>query len=385
MSQLRTTPFYENHQERGARFINFHGWHLPSHFPGGAVEEHLHTRSACGVFDVSHMGQIMIRGKGAAPFLETLVPSSLESLQTNQCKYTCLLNHTGGILDDLVISKISEDQWMLCVNGARQKRVLDWITENSSLASGECLIEDVSGAWALLAIQGPKSPYVLKGLCDDEGELARALNLSFYEFCSIEISGVKCVLSRTGYTAELGYELYLPSNEECCSHIYTLLMSHSYTRPAGLSARNTLRLEAGYLLYGSDITETSFPQQVGLSWLLSSKKDFLGKAAVEKYQTESTLSPKDTFKLYGFVMESKKIAREGMEVFSDDKEKRLLGRVTSGSYLPTLGYAGGYALVKNVFDTTSSIAINRRGELVRGKIVPLPFYPSNTKNEIKKT
>ncbi|MCY4380943.1 MAG: glycine cleavage system aminomethyltransferase GcvT [Proteobacteria bacterium] len=387
------TAFYQEHRNHGAVMTDFHQWHLPVHY-GSVVREHLHTRAHCSVFDVSHMGQISISGEDAFTLTSYLVPSNLTQLQNGYSKYSCLLNHDGGIIDDCLITHVNSHTFMLCVNASRKDVVLAWIKQQARTFSS-CEVTDDSEKWALLAIQGPQSPTILKKLIENlwtqglvSKHIHQSLTLSFYQFTPFTIDNHPAIISRTGYTGELGYEIYLPQDQTICELVWRQLISYPEVLPAGLGARNTLRLEAGYLLYGADITEKTLPFQMKLSWLVAKEKhDFIGSQALKKWP----LIKSDNMgieMLYGFFMADHKIARPGMSVYCQPYSSEPIGEVTSASYLPSCKKPGGFALLKttkelkNVFDTEPFITINVRGGFSRAKVVPIPFYQAKTKNPI---
>ena len=357
----------------GAIMHPFAGWQLPSHYPGGASREHQHVRAHCGIFDISHMGQIMLSGAGADEYLDRLVPSDLSALSEGKSRYSCLLNHQGGVMDDVVISQVAPSEFMLCVNASRVDRVYEWMREG---CPQDCEVTDISDRYGLMAIQGPKSFEVVSGLLE-ASEAAGAAHLAFCEFLPVTIKGAQCLLSRSGYTAEIGYELYLPSDPSFCQWVWQQVLASSKVMAVGLSARNTLRLEAGFLLYGADITESRKPDEVGLGWLVSAgKSEYFGASALKAWRSQRDSDAG----LHGFLMEGKGIARPQMKVCSEAKED--LGEVTSGTYLPTLGKAGGLAFLNKGFDSQAKVVINVRGKWLGARIAPLPFYVSKAKNSV---
>lgn len=376
VGMLKKTPFYKEHVKMGAIISPFAGWHLPSHYPGGASREHQHVRVHCGIFDVSHMGQIILSGTGADAYLDRLVPSDLSALSEGKSRYSCLLNHQGGVMDDVVISKVGTSEFMLCVNASRVERVYEWMCES---CPQDCEVRDDSDRYGLMAIQGPKSFEVVSGLLE-ASEVSGAAALAFCECLPVTIKGTQCLLSRSGYTGEIGYELYLPSEPSFCEWVWQQVMASSKVMAVGLSARNTLRLEAGLLLYGADITEARKPDEVGLGWLVSAKKrEYFGASALRAWRSQRA---SNVGRLHGFLME-KGIARPQMQVCSEAKDD--VGEVTSGTYLPTLGKAGGLAFLNKGFDNQTKVLINVRGKWHGGRIAPLPFYESKAKHSVTET
>lgn len=364
--------------------MNFAGWQLPAYYrspDGGAIREHHHVRRHCGVFDISHMGQIQIQGKDAYAFIDFVIPTRIDSLGDKQSLYSCLLNHQGTIIDDVIIYRFDPKDFMLCVNASRRDEVLKWITHLSS--SYECKILDLSDQYAMLAIQGPECLKTLHSLID-KTELRFVSELSFMHFCVITLNNTSCILSRGGYTGELGYELIMPSQPAFCEPIFDRLIqapsspSSASTWPCGLVARNSLRLEAGFLLYGHDMDHTTHPQQVGLDWLMSSgpSSSYSGQQALENICANQI----NTARLYGFLMDENAIARSGHEVY--DSNRTRLGVVTSGAYLPTLNRSGGLALCIPDLDINTEIMIDMRSKKRKASLAQIPFYPSKARQPL---
>lgn len=371
---FRRTPLYDQHRARGGQMISFAGFHMPAFYrspAGGALKEHHHVRRHCGVFDVSHMAQFTITGPHAHHHLDTLIPSDISTLQPGQCRYTCLLNHAGGIIDDVVVYRLTDAEYMLCVNAASQAVVSGWL--NTHIPTERAEVKDVSAQYSLLAIQGPAALRTLQHLLSAEA-YATAAALQYFHCATITLLDQPCLLSRTGYSGELGYELYLPAAPAVSTAAFDQLLAAPQVLPIGLSARQSLRLEAGLLLYGADMTPTTTPYQVGLGWLVhTTKATFIGR--------EALLEPAKTSpQLYGFIMQEQGIPRPGMQIQAGDNHTPI-GEVTSGAYLPTLEQAGGLALLSEPIDIGAQVVIHMRSRARTGTITKLPFYPSRARNQ----
>ena len=374
---LNHTVFYHKHLSYGAQMMEFAGWQLPSFYRarlGGAIKEHHQVRQHCGVFDVSHMAQITLTGAQASTYLDQLIPTELATLTDHYCLYTCLLNHHGGIIDDLIIYRFSHTNFMLCVNASRRHAVMDWLTTQPQ--ANTCIIKDVSDHYSLLAIQGPKSLATLKTVLTPQA-FNQVTKLDFLEFTWIQVHHQQCLLSRTGYSGELGYELYLTGDQHFCEHVFDQLLTAPNTQPVGLSARQSLRIEAGFLLYGTDMNHTTSPHHVGLSWLISqTKSQFIGQQALATQVSSPATQPY----LGGFIMNDQGIPRTAMSAMLPDTQQPL-GQVTSGAYLPTLNQAGGFIMLNQPVDINTTIMINMRSRPRKATMVKRPFYLSKARHK----
>lgn len=348
--QMRRTPLYEEHLALGAKMTNFHGWQLPVFYPLGSLKEHTHCRNHCGVFDVSHMAQIEARGECSEDFLQYVLPSDVSVLQEGRGRYSCMLGEEGGIIDDIFLYRLAQRHYLLCVNGARRQRVMEHLRQHRERwcekgAAGELILEDRSDHWALLALQGPRSSEALELFLKDS-ELEKAQQLPYAHITCLRSR--RGWLARTGYTGERGYEVFVPSSG--AGQLWReLIRDNSWVQPMGLGARDSLRLEAGFLLYGADIHEGLSPYEVGLDWLISARKQhFVGCSALQRYRGENGEMPHHA--LVGFIMQQRTIPRSGMDVLVQNGEGNIsaakVGVVSSGGFLPTLGESGGLALMK---------------------------------------
>ena len=353
---MKKTPFFESHKNQGARFISFSGWQMPFSYKSPALEHH-QVRKSGGLFDVSHMGQIRIRGKDSLVFLERLLPANLKSLSTGKACYSILCSQTGGLIDDLIVYVCSEgEDYLLCVNSSAKDKDLAWI--KSQLNKENVCIEDESDFWALIAIQGPKS----FDLCKRVFPSIPFHKIPAFQFMETEGS---CLFSRTGYTGEKGFEIYVPKDKAYLLWDNFLEEGEVFSiSPIGLGARDTLRLEMAYLLSGQDFDETRSPLQAGLSWLLKSEEDYVGKQALLKQKMEGNYS-----KLKGFIVEElSAVPRKGCQLYSNDG--KLVGVVTSGAKSPSLDKMIGLAYIQG---EQKEYYLDIRGSKAKISIVQTPF------------
>lgn len=320
------TPFYDIHRSLGAKIVNFHGWEMPLQY-SGIIDEHVNVRTNAGLFDVSHMGRFEVRGQQSMACLQELITNDLEKLSDNQAMYSPMCYENGGIVDDIIVYRLTPYRFIVVVNASNRQKDFDWISKHSKLAQ----VEDVSDRTGLLAIQGPRAFELLQKLVE-----ANLWSVKAFHIINVNIDGVECMLSRTGYTGEDGFEIFFDSSR---IEIWSKLMQHSEEfgiKPAGLGARDTLRLEAGLMLYGNDIDENITPLEVPLKWTIrfDKKQEFIGKKALSNSQPSR--------KLVGFELFEKRIARQGNKVFINEAE---VGFVTSGGYSPSLRKSIGFCFV----------------------------------------
>ncbi len=357
---LKRTPLYELHRELGARIVPFAGYEMPVQYPTGILVEHAHTRNACGLFDVSHMGQVRLTAKAghaAAKALETIVPGDIAGLQPGQQRYTQFTNEAGGILDDLMVTSTG-DHLQLVVNAACKDADLAHI---QARLSGACEIEPMFSR-GLLALQGPQAVTVLSRLAP------QVASMKFMTGTFVVIDGARCYVTRSGYTGCDGYEISTPA--DATDPIARKLLSHPEVKPIGLGARDSLRLEAGLCLYGHDIDTTTTPVEAVLLWSIGKERrvqgGFPGAAVVQKQIAEG--APR---KRVGLLPEGKAIAREGAEIAIGGKP---VGIVTSGGFAPTLGRAIAMGYVERAQSANGTkVELLVRGKPVPAEIVPMPF------------
>ncbi|MDA8019875.1 MAG: glycine cleavage system aminomethyltransferase GcvT [Thermoanaerobaculia bacterium] len=357
----RHTPLYDQHLRAGAKMVDFAGWVMPVRY-GSEIEEHHAVRRAAGLFDVSHMGEVRVRGDGALEFLQSLTPNDVTKLRPGRAHYSGLLTEQGTYVDDLLVYMLAENDYLVVVNAANVEVDYGWMV---SRRNSSCRIDDHSDKYALLALQGPKAPEILSRLTDVD-----LATIKYYRFIDgAEIAGMRCLLSRTGYTGELGFELYLPP-EDAPSMWQALLEAGADDGlvPCGLSARDTLRLEAGMALYGHEIDRETTPYEAGLGWVVKlASGDFVGRDALVRQRDEGVGR-----KLVGFEMLGKGIARQSYEVLHDGE---AVGTVCSGTWSPTFDKALGTAYVPpTLAEVGTEIEIQIRKRTVAAKVVDLPFY-----------
>ena len=352
------TPLYKKHIDLNGNMVSFGGYLLPTHYTS-INHEHQVVRSKAGLFDVSHMGEFIISGSDAELFLQKITINDVNNLEVGQAQYTAMCYEDGGIVDDFIIYKF-EGKYMLVVNSNNIKKDMEWLKKNKF---GDIEISDISGDMGLLALQGPKSKDILQLITEEDLD-----TLKFYNFLTGKIDGMEAVISRTGYTGELGYELYIHSNH--ISDIWDKLLevgkSHGIN-PVGLGCRDTLRLEMKYLLYGNDIDEKTSPLEAGLGWITKlNKKHFIGKNTICKSQYKISKH------LICIEMKEKSIPRKGYKIFSGED---LIGEITSGTMSPSLGKGIGLGYVSAPFKNIGTeLNIEIRGRKKNATVVKPPFY-----------
>jgi aminomethyltransferase len=332
---------------------------LPVQYEQGLIKEHMNVREKCGLFDVSHMTELFIEGPDALANLQRIFPNDYSAAKVGQVKYTTMLNDGGGIVDDMVIYKFSDTRFMVVGNGANHQKDFDWI---SGKITGDCTFTDRSGDYAQLALQGPSSTAILKKLCGTADIPAK-----YYTFKEGSVAGFDCIISQTGYTGEMGYELYTaPGNAAALWDALIEAGGEYGLIPCGLGARDTLRLEAGMPLYGHEMTDDITPLEANLGFSVKlNKESFIGKQALEARAD----SPRT---LAGFKVTGRGIVREHCDIFVDGEN---VGFSTSGTQMPFLGYpvALGY-IDKRYAEIGTKVVFNVRGREVEAEVVKYPFY-----------
>jgi aminomethyltransferase len=357
---LKRTPLYDLHRELGARLVPFAGYEMPVQYPTGILAEHAQTRTAAGLFDVSHMGQVRLTakpGQDAAKAVETLVPGDITGLQPGQQRYTQLTNETGGILDDLMITSTG-DHLLMVFNAACKEADLAHVQKHLAAA---CEIEPMFTR-GLLALQGPQAAQVLARLAP------QVATMKFMTGAFFVIDGARCYITRSGYTGGDGFEISTPN--DATEAIARKLLAEPEVKPIGLGARDSLRLEAGLCLYGHDIDATTTPVEAGLLWSIGKERrvqgGFPGAAVIQKQIAEG--APR---KRVGLLPEGKAIAREGAEIVVG---AATVGKVTSGGFAPTLGRAVAMGYVERAHSANGTkVDLVVRGKPVPAEIVPMPF------------
>ncbi len=362
-SELKRTPLYALHREMGAKMVDFGGWDMPVEYQG-IVDEHKAVRERVGLFDVSHMGEIEISGPQALDLVQHVSTNDAAKLVTGQAQYSALLYGHGGFVDDILVHRVGDHQYFLCVNASNQDKDFEHILKEAQRLRLDAMIADMGSEYAQIAIQGPKATEVLQKLT--QSELAKVKR---YHFTDGFVCGVPARIARTGYTGEDGFEIYVPPKDAARLWRELLEAGREFDiLPCGLGARNTLRMEAAMPLYGHEIHASIFPPEAGLDWIVKlDKGDFLGKAAVVRNRQQGVAR-----KLIGFEMKGRGIARDGYEVYVDGAGA---GWVTSGGPSPTLGKNIGMCyLPAALAEPGRGIEILIRGRAVEAVTVPLPFY-----------
>ena len=345
--------------------IDFAGFNMPVSYKG-VNHEHEVVRTGVGIFDVSHMGEFLISGADALNLIQLITSNDASKLKIGQAQYSCFPNENNGIVDDLLVYKIKEESYLLVVNASNIEKDWDWI--NKYKKENNVDIRNLSNDYCLLAIQGPKTIDAIKSLTS-----VNLANIPYYNFVVSDFAGIEhVIISATGYTGSGGFEIYCKNNE--AEQIWNKVLETGTNygiEPIGLAARNTLRLEMGYCLYGNDINDTTSPIEAGLGWITKfSKKDFINKENL-KAQKENGV----TRKLVGFELVEKGIPRKGYDILNDQNKK--IGIVTSGTMSPSLNKAIGMAYVESNFSALNTeISIQIRKKTIKAKVVSLPFYKS---------
>ena len=362
---MKRTPFYKYMEDNGAKFVDFAGWEMPVSF-GSVIEEHKQVRESGGLFDVSHMGRIKIKGRHARRFLEKLLTRRISNMKENTCRYSLVCNEQGGVLDDVIIYKF-EDYWMLVVNASNREKLL----KHFDVVKGDFVvkIEDQTESTAMVAVQGPK-------VMDMIGEFSKEVpSLKKYTFCQKNLLILKMTISRTGYTGEDGVEVILGAN--MANMAVKLLLkdkgADAKIKPCGLGARDTLRMEAGMPLYGHELDEQTNPFEAGLDFAVNLDKgdDELGEAFVGMEALKQVKVDGIAKKLVGLKIEGKRTPRQGMTVVNGEGE---LGVVTSGCMSPTFGQPIAMAYVKPNVEAGAKVQIDLGSTNVDAEVCALPFY-----------
>lgn len=362
---MKSTPFTQKHIELKARMAAFAGYNMPISYTG-INDEHAAVRNNAGVFDVSHMGEFILKGEHALDLIQRVTTNDASKLTNGKAQYSCFTNNNGGIVDDLIVYCIEENKvYMIVVNASNIGKDWSWLAEHNTNSAE---MHNISDKTCLLAVQGPNATKILQPLTDMD-----ILNLKYYTFVKGKFAGVDNVLvSATGYTGAGGVEIYFEDKDAAADTIWNAIFDAGKSfniKPIGLGARDTLRLEMGYCLYGNDIDDTTSPLEAGLGWItkLNKQSDFTAKEILEKQKTEGIIR-----KLVGFEMVNRGIPRHDYTI--KDAEGNRIGKVTSGTQSPSLGKAIGMGYVDIKHATLDNeIYIEVRNNLFKAKIVKMPF------------
>ncbi len=358
---MKKTALYDKHIALGAKMVPFAGYEMPVQYTG-VNDEHRNVREAAGLFDVSHMGEFFVSGENALEFLQWVTSNDVSKLFPGKVQYTCLPNGKGGIVDDLLVYCISETEYLLVVNASNIEKDWKWLQSQNKFGAK---LEDASDHYSLLAVQGPKATEALQTLT--EVDLSE---MDYYTFTADQLGGVDdVIISATGYTGAGGFELYVPN--EHAEEIWDAVLKAGEAvgmKPAGLAARDTLRLEMGFCLYGNDIDDTTSPIEAGLGWITKFTKDFVDADVLKGHKENGT-----SRRLVAFEMIDRGIPRKDYEIVNAEGEK--IGVVTSGTMSPSLGTAIGLGYVANDYKSPDSeIFIQVRNKNLKAKVVKLPFF-----------
>jgi len=359
---LKKTPLNARHRASGAKMVNFGGWDMPVEY-SGITQEHMAVRERAGLFDVSHMGEIEIAGKDALAAIQRISSNDASRLQIGQAHYSGLLTPKGTFVDDMLVYRLAPAHFMLVVNAGNIEKDYTWIAEQIAPA-GDAAAVDASSRYALIAVQGPRARQILQPLTGID-----LTSMKYYWFAHGEVAGIRTTVSRTGYTGEDGFEIFVPpAAADRCWQALLDAGRDSGLIPCGLGARDTLRLEAAMRLYGNDIDDTTSVLEADLGWIVGWKKDdFIGAEALRRQKAEGV-----SRKLVGFEMVDRGIARHGYDVYINDAKA---GVVTSGTQTPYVKKAIGMAYVPASHAAAGTdFDVDIRGRRTRARVVPLPFY-----------
>jgi len=360
---MKFTPFFEIHKALNAKMALFGGYQMPIQYSGGVKHEHLSVRENLGVFDISHMGEFMVQGPQALELLQYICSNDIAKLYPGKAQYNYLPNKTGGIVDDLIVYQLEKEKYLLVVNASNIEKDWKWISKFNQLFKAD--IYDISNKTALLAIQGPKAIEAMQSLCD-----TNIIDLKNYCHTTTCFAGFKNILvAKTGYTGSGGIEIYFDPKHAKTIWERIMQVGSSYgISPIGLAARDTLRIEMGYCLYGNEINDTTSPISAGLKWVTKTKTNFIIQTKYEK--SAENLNYK---KLIGFEMDTRGIPRSDYLIY--DKKENPIGKVTSGTQSPSLNKGIGMGYVKSNFSKIGkNILIKIRDKFVPCTIVKVPFY-----------
>lgn len=348
---VKRTPLYDMHIKYGGRIVEFAGYELPIQYSGIKVE-HLAVRKQAGLFDVSHMGEIIVSGEGALATINYLLTNDFTNMKDGQVKYSMMLYPNGTIIDDVLVYKIAQDNYLIVVNASNREKDYQWIQDNKLKNTS---ITDLSDYFAQIALQGPLAEEVMRKLMD----ISLISDKSFTFTKDVDFLGSKCIISRTGYTGEKGFEIY--SNIDDIENIFEKIVNTENVTLCGLGARDTLRLEAGMPLYGHELSENILATETGLDIFIKMNKEFIGK--------NSLLNKKPNYKRIGLILTDRGIAREGNKVYIKDKE---IGYITSGTMSPLTNKAIAMARVSTDF-CGKDLVVDVRGRKLKAEVTTLPF------------
>ena len=365
-TSIKYTPLHSLHLELGGKIVPFAGWSMPIQYEG-LIQEHLAVRNSCGIFDVSHMGEVEITGKDAESFIQSLITNDVTKLEDEAILYSPMCYKSGGVVDDLLVHRMSQDRFMFCINASNTDKDFDWIVKNSK--SFDVKLDNSSDRTGQLAIQGPKAEALLQNLTS-----VSLKDIGYYHFKIGKVDGAECVVSRTGYTGEDGFELYFDSAK--AEHLFRKIMEVGKEfdlQPTGLGARDTLRLEVAYPLYGNELSAECCPLEAGLGWTIKMDKgNFIGREQLAA-KKEKGLEKK----MVGIKLLDRGVPRSHYSITKDGKK---VGEVSSGTFSPSLGVGIAMALVNKEYSKPGeSLNVEIRKQSVAAEVVKMPFVPRSVK------
>ena len=363
---IRKTALNAVHRKVGAKMVDFNGWDMPVEYPAGLIAEHLAVRNGVGVFDVSHMGDIRVSGPQALAAVQHITMNDASKLQMGQCQYSAMLYAQGTFVDDVIVHRFGESDFFFVINAGTREKDIAWVRDNTR--AFDCTVEHLSDDFTQIAIQGPRGAEVLQKLTD-----ADLSKVKFYWFTRGTVCGLKnTLIARTGYTAEDGFEIYVPTDEKTSERVWNEVLAAGKqfnVLPCGLGARNTLRLEGKLALYGHEISDSITVWEAGLDkWCKMDKGEFLGRRALQRQLADGV-----TRTLVGLEMVERGIGRDGYKVL--DEGGRQIGEIKSGSYAPFLKKNIALAYVPPSYAPNETVVgVEIRGQTVKARVVPTPFY-----------
>lgn len=365
--ETRKTPFYACHLEEGAKMVPFAGYMMPIQYEDGIMREHEWVRTRAGLFDVSHMGQCLLKGKDAAENISRLTPSSFRKTADGRCRYTVLTNAEGGIIDDLIVTRIDEETFYLVINAACRDKDLAWIKAN---LQGDVTLEEYPEGSPLIALQGPYAEAVLTELLFHKTNLS---TLPYMHAMPARVMGEDIMITRSGYTGEDGFELSLPMSDDKAQQIWRTLVQHADVKPIGLGARDSLRLEMGFPLYGHDLDDTTSPVEADIAWVINKKNTgFMGEDRIRQELENGAQK-----KRIGIKLTEKGVAREGSSLLSPDGH--VIGTLTSGGFSPSTKQAIGQGYVEAAYaEPGKTVLVEVRNRRLRAATHELNFINPRT-------
>ena len=369
MSHMQQTPLIAQHRAAEAKLVDFAGWEMPIQYRG-VLDEYHTVRSHVGLFDVSHMGRISVSGPGSVGFLQYVTTNDVSKISVRSSQYSMVCNPNGGIQDDIFIYHVKPYEFLVCVNASNREKIVSWLLEKVSHVQG-CTVRDCSTELAQLAVQGPLARDLMIAAA-----VVEVADLKVRQCTEVTAFGGSVIISRTGYTGELGYELYLPAHLAASAWEQLVKIGLPQgLKPAGLGARDLLRLDMGYLLYGNDISEGTSPLEAGADWVVNFEKgEFVGRSTLLSQRAQGLAR-----RLVGFELLEKAVPRHGFPILSTDQSGQPIGEVTSGNLSPFLQKGIGLGYVPPHYtEPGTAILIDIRGKKVPAKVVKPPFYKKPT-------